>query len=419
MADAVWSQAATTILAASIGALVGTATFGVEPPAEKTTHIAEVAPKPEPTNETLAAGAGRALLEELPIGIIVVADPGSVEFANRSALEMFGLSRSVGAHVSVFRVPRLLEAIELALRHRASSDLTIMVSRHSERHLDIQVRPLSPTGRLSRSRAEALVVLEDRTEARVAQAIHRDFVANASHELKTPLAAISGIIETLQGHAKEDPGATERFLGIMSSQTARMARLVQDLLSLNRIEVNERVAPSEPLDLGRLVAEICDSQSPMAEAQGMRLVLRESEESIIVLGDSGELSQLFRNLIDNATKYGRRDTDIRVGFRRDDTDRRGMIGVFIADKGIGIAREHIPRLTERFYRVSVSRSRERGGTGLGLAIVKHIINRHRGDLSIESTPNEGSEFVVWLPIHVPKEGHDQSRGKYLRAVDAA
>jgi two-component system phosphate regulon sensor histidine kinase PhoR len=243
-----------------------------------------------------------------------------------------------------------------------------------------------------------LVLMEDRTRMAKAEALRRDFVANASHELKTPLASISGFIETLQGHARNDPEATERFLAIMARQAERMKRLVEDLLSLNRIEINEHVRPRDEVDLGALVWEVASGLSPLALSEGATLTVELPREGPVVLGNREELAQVFVNLIDNAVKYAGGSGPIRVHLAdAAGAPRPGMLGVTVADRGPGIAREHLPRLTERFYRVNAARSRERGGTGLGLAIAKHIVNRHRGDLSIASTVGEGARFTVWFP----------------------
>jgi two-component system phosphate regulon sensor histidine kinase PhoR len=251
-----------------------------------------------------------------------------------------------------------------------------------------------------------MILFEDRTRMVKAEALRRDFVANASHELKTPLASIAGFIETLQGHARDDPEATARFLAIMARQAERMKRLVEDLLSLNRIEINEHVRPRESVDLGSVVREAASALSPIIAAEGARLELRLPDAGPVVRGSHDELGQVFVNLIDNAVKYAGRDGPIRIALADGADAPPGMVGIGVADSGPGIAREHLPRLTERFYRVSAARSRERGGTGLGLAIVKHILNRHRGDLAITSAPGEGARFTVWLPALAPP---DESR----------
>ena len=279
------------------------------------------------------------------------------------------------------------------------------------------------------------------TQIKRADQMRADFVANASHELRTPLSTLSGFIETLMGPAKDDAEAREKFLAIMHEQSGRMARLVGDLLSLSRIELNEHSAPSGSVRLDRVLGSVADILQLKAQDKGMTILLgaplsaeaaadataqtaggavgaAQLAELPEVAGDADELAQVFQNLIDNAIKYGRAGSTIRVsgwqaqgeaagaaGPRPSDRNvrlagRRPRLGVAIAiaDEGEGISREHLPRLTERFYRVDSARSRDLGGTGLGLAIVKHIINRHRGGLQIESAPGKGSQFTVLLPL---------------------
>jgi two-component system, OmpR family, phosphate regulon sensor histidine kinase PhoR len=338
-----------------------------------------------------AADEHRVLLDALPVGCMVVAADGTIRFANRHAAGLFGLPGTGGMAVATIRVRRLLDCIEAALQHGTSDTVEFSLSRSGEVFLRAHVRPIGGGG-------DVVVAIEDETQGRRAGESHRDFVANASHELKTPLAAVSGIIETLLGHAREDPMATERFLTMLAGQTERMTRLVEDLLSLNRIELNERVAPREPLDLAGVLGEVVETLRPGAEAAGVRLRYVPLEARTRVRGDRNELCQLFRNLIDNAIKYGGEGTEVSVAMAPARPDAPGLVGVAVRDTGPGIAREHIPRLTERFYRVSVRRSREKGGTGLGLAIVKHVLNRHRGRLEIESRVGEGSCFTAWLPV---------------------
>jgi two-component system phosphate regulon sensor histidine kinase PhoR len=223
-----------------------------------------------------------------------------------------------------------------------------------------------------------------------------DFIANAGHELKTPLATLIGFIETLLGPAREDVAARERFLGIMREQAQRMARLVDDLLSLSRIELNEHVAPTDRVALAPVIDEVTRGLELRAAERGIRIVRALPADLPDVQGDRDELAQIFQNLIDNAVKYGRPHSEVRVTGGTGSGAARELVRVAVADQGEGIPMEQLPRLTERFYRVDTARSRELGGTGLGLAIVKHILNRHRGRLDIASTLGEGSTLTVWL-----------------------
>ncbi|MEL6479901.1 MAG: ATP-binding protein, partial [Pseudomonadota bacterium] len=314
------------------------------------------------------------------------------------------------------RAPRLLETIEEVILRREPMEVEIALRRAKTLHLCCHVVSLGAETRLPGGveRPAVLVAIEDRTQARHAEDLHRDFVANASHELKTPLAAVSGLIETLLGHAREDAAAQERFLPMMAAQTERMRHLVEDLLSLNRIELNERRHPSEPQPIRRIVGEVVEALRPLAESTGARILMPDAlglaanSGEIEVAGAREELAQVFVNLIENALKYGQDDGTVTLHWRMGEGEQAGMCGITVEDDGPGIAREHLPRLTERFYRVSVSRSRERGGTGLGLAIVKHILNRHRGRLEIDSAPGEGSRFTVWLPV-LPENAADRTK----------
>lgn len=331
----------------------------------------------------------RAVLEALPIGLMLVDPDRTVVFANAGFEKMFGGPGITGQHVSLLRSNRLAERIEQALDNGVESTLELTLLRTGDASLKAHIRPLAGRG--------ALIAIEDETQRKRAEEVHRDFVANASHELKTPLAASSGIIETLLGHARNDPAASERFLGLLQSQVTRMTGLVQDLMSLNRIELDARVLPSEPQDLAAIVAQSVDVLTPVAAQANVTLQSELPDKTPPVIGDQDQLAQVFANLIDNAIKYSGEGTTVRI-YAEPDGLEPGMIGISVADQGIGIAREHLPRLTERFYRVNVRRSREAGGTGLGLAIVKHILNRHRGRLEVSSVPDQGTTFTVWLPV---------------------
>ncbi|HEY6335293.1 MAG TPA: ATP-binding protein, partial [Alphaproteobacteria bacterium] len=247
-------------------------------------------------------------------------------------------------------------------------------------------------------------VLHDLTAEKRTEQMRADFVANASHELRTPLATLLGFIETLQGPASQDARARERFLAIMQYQAGRMSRLVDDLLSLSRIELREHTPPTERVDLLQVLRGVADALQPQSKARQMTVAIEPTNGALPpVLGDPDELAQVFQNLIDNALKYGRRGTTIQIfAFKADHCpvpiSRVPAAGVAVRDRGEGITSEQIPRLTERFYRVDAARSRELGGTGLGLAIVKHIVNRHRGALQIESEIGQGSTFTVYLPV---------------------
>jgi two-component system phosphate regulon sensor histidine kinase PhoR len=253
--------------------------------------------------------------------------------------------------------------------------------------------PLADGGR-------AVVVLSDRSRERAVERMRADFAANASHELRTPLASLIGFIDTLRGPAADDPPAQQRFLGIMAEQAARMNRLIDDLLSLSRIELTEHQAPAARVDLVELLVGLAAGFEPRLIQHRVTLDLAMTHGLPPVLGDTDQLTQVAQNLLDNAVKYGREGGTVRLAAEPAAGPRwptRPGVVVTVADQGHGIPREHLPRLTERFYRVDTGRSRAVGGTGLGLAIVKHIVNRHRGQLAIESEVGVGTTVSVWLP----------------------
>ena len=239
-----------------------------------------------------------------------------------------------------------------------------------------------------------LVRLADRSAARAAERMRADFVANASHELRTPLATLLGFLETLQDETDVDVETRQRFVKIMFDEATRMRGLVEDLMSLSRIEAERFSAPRDPVELAPLIDTVCDSLKSLSESRGSPLVVEKETASTVVPGDHAQLAQLIRNLVANALYYGRAGAPVRI---RIEEASGGLLRMRVIDQGEGIAPEHIPRLTERFYRVDPGRSRAIGGTGLGLAIVKHIALRHRGRLEIVSKPGQGTSVRVYLP----------------------
>jgi two-component system phosphate regulon sensor histidine kinase PhoR len=327
---------------------------------------------------------------------LLLLDPsGRIVFANRTAEPLVGTD-SERKHISaVLRTPELLEAVERILAGADAETVSFSILVPLQRHF----RATIVRTRGGESGGRILIQIHDLTAVRRAEELRADFVANASHELRTPLAAVSGFIDTLRGHARNDAEARDRFLEIMNVEASRMRRLIDDLLSLTRIELNEHNPPAGVVDVVALVKGAARALSPLAQADEIGIEIA-PEEPLLVVGDRDELTQVFQNLIHNAIKYGREKSTVHVSFGRGESGSRregGQIFVAIEDEGEGIPREAIPRLTERFYRVDVKRSRERGGTGLGLAIVKHILNRHQGRMHIESTPGRGSTFTVFLP----------------------
>lgn len=325
----------------------------------------------------------RAVLDGLPQPLLLLDERRRIARANAAAGAVFG-GEIVGHDLAVaLRQPSLLDAADGVL---AGGEGRIVECAWSDgRRFRV---------RLERFGAGAIVTLHDVTALKRADQLRADFIANASHELRTPLATLLGFIETLQGPARDDAAARERFLAIMKAQAARMTRLVDDLLSLSRIEMREHQPPTEHVSLPALLGTVAEALALRAEERGMRIAVEIAPELPEVIGDADELTQLFQNLLDNAIKYGRAGTAVSV------TAGPGPLGVAVAvrDEGDGIPPAHIPRLTERFYRVDAARSREVGGTGLGLAIVKHILGRHRGRLDVASELGKGSVFTVHLRV---------------------
>jgi len=337
--------------------------------------------------------AERVIVQRLPDPLIVLGADRRVQRANTAALAAFGAGMA-----AVLRHPGLRAAIDRAQSQgedqAAEVSLPVPVAREVYATVMALDPPLSDGSRI-------VAVLSDRTRERAAERMRADFVANASHELRTPLASLIGFIDTLRGPAADDPPAQVRFLGIMAEQAQRMNRLIDDLLSLSRIELTEHQPPATWLDLEGLVHRLAASFEPQVVARRIRLDVQVPPGLTRVLGDDDQLEQVLQNLLDNAVKYGREGGVVTVAAGRAAQGgrwpNRPGVTLSVSDDGQGIARAHIPRLTERFYRADKGRSRAVGGTGLGLAIVKHIVNRHRGQMLIESTEGAGTTVTIWLP----------------------
>ena len=367
-------------------------------------------------NAQARLAAADAIIAAVPDPLILLDERRRIVRANAAAGEFVGALLPLRDLAAALRNPAVLAAADAVLRGEAARVVEFALTIPVERQLRARFARIA---RASPEGAVAVLTLHDITELKRAEQMRADFIANASHELRTPLATLSGFIETLRGPARDDPEAGERFLAIMSGQAARMTRLVEDLLSLSRIELNEHVPPQGRVALASVLDHLAQALELRAAERGMRIRLHLPFDLPEVQGDRDELTQLFQNLLDNAIKYGRAGSEIAVDaltlMRPPANGGRAasaVVAVAVRDRGEGIAREHLPRLTERFYRVDTARSREMGGTGLGLAIVKHIVNRHRGLLEIDSTPGEGSVFTVLLR---PGAGRG-ARGKLRPAV---
>lgn len=349
------------------------------------------------------AGAATADdLQRLPAEHLAaaVADPlilfdrtAAVVHANAAAIIAFG-GMAPGLSLPLkFRAPEMQALLDAILSGQARAD-------------SIDYAEKLPVERLYRVSASAIghssdlyvLAFKDQSEVRRIDRMRADFIANASHELRTPLASIAGFIETLRGPARDDAVAREQFLQIMQNQTARMARLIDDLLSLSRLEMKAYLKPGGRVDLTRTLEAVIASLAPLAKDNGVVIEQRFGDAPSEVAGDRDELFQVFENLLENACKYGQSGGRVVVSFDAGHDGPEPTVDVTVRDFGPGMAEEHIPRVTERFYRVETEMSRAQKGTGLGLAIVKHILTRHNARLSIVSEPGKGAAFTVHLPV---------------------
>lgn len=332
----------------------------------------------------------RAILDSLELPILTFDAERRLLFLNLSAKELFGTGLEGRDFSAAMRNPDILDAVDAAIEDLASQEVEFPIYAPVQRRLRARIDPLPA---LPGQPSTFVTMVDDVTDSKRMQEMRSDFVADVSHELRTPLASVLGIVETLQGPARADEAARDRFLDILKEQSQRMARLVDDLLSLSRIELHEHTAPRGVADLAQVLRSVAEAVAVTAEGREME-IRPEFPDRLDVVGDRDELSRLFLNLVDNAVKYGDRGTVVRVV----GTAGERMARVEVIDRGAGIPQEHIPRLTERFYRVDKGRSRAAGGTGLGLAIVKHVVNRHRGQLRIVSEEGLGTTVTVELPL---------------------
>lgn len=406
--------AAGALLAAVMVTLVATATEGLNlwlvasVPVAVIAAAALVGERAQARRVRTLVAAGRrlaiveALLANIPDPVIMVDRRAIVREANAAARTLLPALK-IGHPLSfALRVPTVLDGIEAALKGGERVSVEYAERVPTERVFEVLIGPLAPRADGERPPGGEGVVLffRDLTSARRLETMRVDFVANVSHELRTPLASLLGFVETLQGPAREDAVARERFLGIMRDQALRMKRLIDDLLQLSRIELRAHVQPQSPVDLVLIAREMIEALAARAQAAGMRIDFAAPPVPVIVPGDRDELLRVVENLVENAIKYGEGGDRIEV---RIASEGEGRARLHVRDFGPGIAADHIPRLTERFYRVDAGQSRAKGGTGLGLAIVKHIVARHRGRLAIESTPGEGALFAIELPTIGVKE----------------
>jgi two-component system phosphate regulon sensor histidine kinase PhoR len=393
-------------------------------------RVVRAEPVADSRADALPAEALAELADGLPEPVLMIGGQDRddyagrrILFANRAARELLRLPPETALLVAAVRNPEVLEVVDEALFGGVEGQADYEAGGVQERFWRAVAKPLSPGADGAR---RALLALRDETDARRNERMRADFLANASHELRTPLASLAGFIDTLRGHAKDDAVARDRFLAIMAAQAWRMARLIEDLMSLSRIELNEHIRPNDEVDLVLTVQDVMDALGPQAREAGVAFESDLGPRGETVVGDRDQIVQVAQNLIDNAVKYAGRGGKVRVELERgvtaeaaitlrnahaarlslltpDHTGER-YAALRITDSGPGIKREHLPRLTERFYRVEGQKSGERLGTGLGLAIVKHIMNRHQGGLAVESAEGEGASFLVYFPLaHAPQQ----------------
>ncbi len=343
---------------------------------------------PQPLSDVLAA---------LPLPTLAIDKSDRIIALNSAAQNLIGAGAAGRHFITVLRQPQLVEAVEQTLIDATARTATFLAGdAGSSTTYDVSLAAMGDTGTV-------ILSFQDVTHLTQAGEMRRDFVANVSHELRTPLTALMGFIETLNGPARDDAPARARFLGIMMGEAERMNRLVGDLLSLSRVEAEERVRPTLRINLADVLQSTMRNLNPLAVDNDVTLAPDLGTEPLTIRGDADQLLQVFTNLVENAIKYGGADKTVDISATINPNDpalRMPAIRVTIADHGPGIDAVHIPRLTERFYRADSHRSRALGGTGLGLAIVKHILNRHRGRLKITSVLGQGAQFTVILPLDV-------------------
>src|SRR5215468_7923871 len=339
-----------------------------------------------------------AIVAGMPDPAVLLDRAGRVIHLNAAAAQLAPALRKNELAQFALRSPEIIMALREAIATSEPRRATYLDHVPVDRWMELIITPVPVPSAFGGTDKCMLMTFHDQTPLRRVEEMRADFVANASHELRTPLAALSGFIDTLQGPAKDDAKARERFLSIMHVQATRMARLIDDLLSLSRVELSAHVRPDTSIDIVPIIRQVADGLEPLARERQVVVNIDLPQTAIMIAGDREELLRLFENLIENALKYGASGGKVVVSLSLvPPGDAAPEIRVMVRDFGPGIAPEHLPRLTERFYRVDVGDSRSQGGTGLGLSLVKHIVNRHRGRLVIESVPKHGATFTACFP----------------------
>lgn len=371
-------------------------------------------------SDAAAAPLESGVLEAMPDPVLVIGPAGRIGYLNAAAHEAYPNAHRNTLFSSIMRAPEVVDAAAGAITRGESATVEFRSPGANDRFFSAFVSPFEREGSDVRG---GLVVVRDDSDVKRAALARADFLANASHELRTPLASLTGYIDTLRGHARDDSAARGRFLDIMSAQAERMRRLIDDLLSLSRIEQSEHLAPQGAADLAGLVGDVADALGPVSAAKEVSVEVVRHVGRAVVTGDRDELTQVLQNLVENAIKYSAAGGVVRVEVGEaadavehafadtpvgenagrlwilEPTERRaaGFMWARVSDEGVGIARRHLPRLSERFFRTEEDKDAQVDGTGLGLAIVKHIVSRHRGALTVESALGAGTRFTVVLP----------------------
>src|SRR5215212_5479081 len=344
------------------------------------------------------SAAVSAVVAGMPDPAVLLDRAGRVIHLNAAAAQVAPALRKNEFAQFALRSRMILAALREAIATTEPRRTTYLDHVPIDRWIELIISPVSVPTLFGGTEKCMLMTFHDQTALRRVEEMRADFVANASHELRTPLAALSGFIDTLQGPAKDDAKARERFLAIMQSQAKRMARLIDDLLSLSRVELSAQVRPDTLVDIVPIIRQVAEGLEPLARERQVTVEIVLPQTPVVIAGDREELLRLFENLVENALKYGASGGKVMVSLTcAMSGEAMPEVRVSVRDFGPGIAPEHLPRLTERFYRVDVGDSRAQGGTGLGLSLVKHIVNRHRGRLLIESVPNEGAAFTACFP----------------------
>jgi two-component system phosphate regulon sensor histidine kinase PhoR len=346
----------------------------------------------------IETAAVSAIVSGMPDPAVLLDRAGRVVHLNAAAAQLAPALRKNELAQFALRSPEIISALREAIATTEARRATYLDHVPVDRWMELIITPVPVPTLFGGTDKCMLMTFHDLTPLRRVEEMRADFVANASHELRTPLAALSGFIDTLQGPARDDPRARERFLGIMHIQATRMARLIDDLLSLSRVELSAHVRPDTLVDIVPIIRTVADGLEPLARERQVVIDVDLPEAAVWIAGDREELLRVFENLIENALKYGASGGRVIVSLTMAVSGEGvPVVRVMVRDFGPGIAPEHLPRLTERFYRVDVGDSRSQGGTGLGLSLVKHIVNRHRGRLLIESALKNGATFTACFP----------------------